>query len=126
MARTDTLPIYYETYKLVLEVYKTTLKFPREYKFCLGQDMNRDVLQLFRLIFQANHQQDRVFYLDSFLSALEMIRVEIRLCAELKILSLKRFVFLCEMMERIGKQAAAWRKHEGKKEKIIIEPAGFR
>ena len=44
MALHTELPVYRDTYKLVLEVFVSTKKFPKEYKYSLGRDMERDVL----------------------------------------------------------------------------------
>lgn len=113
MARSDTLPIFIDTYQFVREIYLITHKFPREFKYCLGEQMNRDVLQLLWLIFHANHQRcEKVRYLDDFLAQLEMVRVEIRLCHDMKVLSVRQLAHLALFMERIVKQANAWRKHQ--------------
>ena len=45
------LPVYRDSYNLLLEIYKATNKFSHEYKYCLGQDMKRDVLNLFRSLY---------------------------------------------------------------------------
>jgi len=39
------LPVYKDTYQLILFVYGITKEFPREYKYTLGQDMKRDVME---------------------------------------------------------------------------------
>lgn len=112
MARSDTLPIFLETYKFVLEVYKCTFKFPREYKFCLGQEMNLDALRLLTWIFQANHHQDKSAYLDEFLAAFEKVRLEIRLCVDLNVLTVRKLAHLSVIMDGIAEQANAWQKYE--------------
>jgi hypothetical protein len=40
------LPVYRDTYKLILKIFECTKDFPKEYKYTLGQDMKRDALQL--------------------------------------------------------------------------------
>ena len=50
MALHTELPVYRDTYKLVLEVFVSTKNFPKEYKYSLGRDMERDVLVLMRCI----------------------------------------------------------------------------
>jgi len=40
------LPVYRDTYRLILLNFMVTKDFSREYKFTLGQDMKRDALQL--------------------------------------------------------------------------------
>jgi hypothetical protein len=48
------LPVYKDTYQLILKIFELTKEFSREYKYTLGQDMKRDALQLVRSIFRAN------------------------------------------------------------------------
>ncbi|MFT7298506.1 MAG: hypothetical protein ACI9WO_001319 [Sphingobacteriales bacterium] len=48
------LAVYRETYKYVLEIFVSTKNFPKEYKYSLGKDMQRDVLVLMRCIYRAN------------------------------------------------------------------------
>jgi len=38
------LPVYRDTYKLVLEIFVSTKNFPKEYKYSLGRYKERDVL----------------------------------------------------------------------------------
>jgi len=40
------LPVYRDTYRLILLIFMVTKDFSREYKFTLGQGMKRDALQL--------------------------------------------------------------------------------
>jgi len=36
------LPVYRDTYKLILKTFEFTKDFSKEYKYTLGQDMKRD------------------------------------------------------------------------------------
>ncbi|MBQ8481281.1 MAG: four helix bundle protein [Alphaproteobacteria bacterium] len=112
MSRSDTLPIFLESYKLLVELYKVTTNFPREYKFSLGQDIQKDTMELFRCIYRANSHQDKVPYLEDFAAWFEAVRLEIRLAHDLNIISQRKYAQLSLMMENIGKQSNAWRKHE--------------
>ncbi len=46
MALSHELPIYKDTYKLILLIFEYTKEFAREYKYTLGQDMKRDSIKL--------------------------------------------------------------------------------
>jgi hypothetical protein len=48
------LPVYRDTYQLILKIFEVTKDFPKDYKYTLGQDMKRDALQLVRSIYRAN------------------------------------------------------------------------
>ena len=105
------LPIYRDSYLLLTEIYKTTGKFPRDFKYTLGQDMKRDCLALFRDLYAANVSvEDRRQHLENFLQSFELLKIEIRLCVDLNVLSIKKMAQLSLLMDNIAKQAAAWRK----------------
>jgi hypothetical protein len=59
MALHTELPVYRDTYKLVLEIFVSTKNFPKEYKYSLGRDMERDVLVLMSCIYRANGAQEK-------------------------------------------------------------------
>lgn len=79
MAFHTELPVYKDSYQLVLRVFEETRNFPKEYKYTLGQDMKRDALHLLHCIYRANKHQNRVEHLEVFLDELELLKLEIRL-----------------------------------------------
>jgi hypothetical protein len=81
MALHTELPVYRATYKLVLEIFVSTKSFPKEYKYSLGRDMERDVLVLMRCIYRANRAQEKTTFLNEFLDNFEILKLEIRVCA---------------------------------------------
>ena len=83
------LQVFKDVYTLVQKVFIYTQEFPREYKYTLGQDMKRDAIQLVRSIYRANKAQDKVVYLEAFLDDFELLKFEIRLCVDMKILAIK-------------------------------------
>jgi hypothetical protein len=80
MALHTELPVYRATYKLVLEIFVSTKSFPKEYKYSLGKDMERDVLVLMRCIYRANRAQEKTTFLNEFLDNFEILKLEIRVC----------------------------------------------
>ena len=109
MALYYSLPVYKQVYDLILKVFEVTKDFSKEYKYTLGQDMKRDALSLMRSIYRANKNEDKKMYLEQFLDEFELLKLEIRLCCDLKLISLKRHVVLSELMDSIGKQITGWR-----------------
>ncbi|MCR9290807.1 MAG: four helix bundle protein [Bacteroidetes bacterium] len=103
------LPVFKEVYQLVLKIFDYTKDFPKEYKYTLGQDMKRDSIQLVRSIYRANKAKDKREYLEQFLDDFEVLKLEIRLCVDMKILSIRKQAELSQMMESIGKQITGWR-----------------
>ena len=109
MALSEELPIYKDTYKMLLLIFEYTKEFSREYKYTLGQDMKRDSIQLVKSIYRANRYADKRQYLEEFLDNFEILKLEVRLCADLKLLSIKHLSEVSKMLDIIGKQATAWK-----------------
>ena len=110
MALYYSLPVYRDTYKLVLKIFEVTQNFSREYKYTLGQDMKHDAMQLVRSIYRANKATTKKQeYLEDFLDDFELLKLEIRLCADMKMLSVKKQSELSLLMDSIGKQVTGWR-----------------
>jgi len=103
------LPVFNDTYRLTLKIFELTKDFSREYKFTLGQDMKRDCLNLVRSIYRANKNKDRVTYLEQFLDEFEVLKLEIRLCKDLRLITVKQQAQLAFAMDKIGKQITGWR-----------------
>lgn len=103
------LPVFKEVYELILKIFEYTKDFPKEYKYTLGQDMKRDGIQLVRSIYRANKSKNKGEYLEQFLDDFDVLKLEIRLCVDMKILSIKKQAELSGMMESIGKQITGWR-----------------
>ena len=65
------LPLYRDTYQLILNIYEFTKDFPREYKYTLGQDMKRDGMMLVKSIYRANKYTEKETHLNDFLDYFE-------------------------------------------------------
>ena len=92
------LPVYRDTYKLILKIFEYTKDFPKDYKYTLGQDMKRDALHLVRIIYRANKSVQKKEHLDDFMDDFELIKLEIRLCTDMKVLPIKKQAELSLLM----------------------------
>ena len=84
------LPVYRDTYRFKLKIFECTKDFSKEYKYTLGQDMKRDALQLVRSIYRANKNTNKKEHLDTFMDDFELLKLEIRLCSDMKIMPIKK------------------------------------
>jgi hypothetical protein len=103
------LKVFKDVYQLILKVFEQTGNFPREYKYTLGQELKHDSIVLVRSIYRANKAKSKTEYLEAFLDDFEILKLEIRLCVDLKILSTRKLAELSELMDSIGKQIIGWR-----------------
>ena len=114
MALYYNLPVYRDTYRLLLRVFGVTQSFSREYRYTLGQDMKHDAMRLVRSIYRANREPSRRHdHLEVFLDDLELLKLEIRLCLDIKILTVKKIAELSKLLDSIGKQVTGWRNVSG-------------
>jgi hypothetical protein len=103
------LPVYKDVYSLILKIFEYTRDFPREYKYTLGQDLKRDGIVLVRSIYRANKARDKTEHLEAFLDDFEILKLEVRLCVDLKILPMKKQAELAALIDGIGRQITGWR-----------------
>jgi hypothetical protein len=71
--------------------------------------MKRDAIVLVRSIYRANKAKNKAEYLEQFLDDFEILKLEIRLCVDMKIMSYKKQGEIASLMEGIGKQITGWR-----------------
>ncbi|MFI3241522.1 MAG: four helix bundle protein [Alphaproteobacteria bacterium] len=109
MALAENLRIYKECYKLLIEVYRITNKFTKEHKYGLGQEIREKTFNLFLYIYKANVSEEKTADLEKFLENYYEIKLRIRLCKDMNIMSIKSLVVISVLLESIGKQATAWK-----------------
>lgn len=102
------LPLYKDCYDFILKVFTITKKFEREYKYSLWQDMKKEAISLIRNIYRANKTYNKTQYLQQILDDLEVLKLEFRLCRDMKLISIWDYVWVFQTMETIWKQVNAW------------------
>jgi hypothetical protein len=53
------LPVYKATYDLLLEIFKFTKDFGKEYKYTVGENLKKQTIDLLTLIYRANSREDK-------------------------------------------------------------------
>ena len=64
---------------------------------------------LMRSIYRANKAQNKKEYLEIFLDDFELLKLEVRLCVDMKIITIKKQAEISLLMNGIGKQITGWR-----------------
>lgn len=118
------LPVFGEVYALTVKVFTVTQDFPREYKFTLGQDMKRDCLVLLRSIYRINKSLDKAEHLEGFLDDFELLRLQVRLATDMKLMSVRKQAELAVVMDSIGRQITGWRNASVKAGVLTVTAVG--
>jgi hypothetical protein len=104
------LPIYKESYKLVLYLFTLTKNFNREYKYTLGQNMKDTGMQMVQYIFKANSSLDKMEALTLLSEQIEILKLELRLCVDMRLISPVQQAKAWESIDNISRQTAGWKK----------------
>jgi hypothetical protein len=108
------LPLYKDIYALLLKIFECTKEFSREYKYSLGQDMKRDAMKLVQGIYRANKAKEKLPYIEYLMDDFELVKLQLRLCHDMKIVSTAQHAQIAEQTEKIGKQLQGWYNSVGK------------
>ncbi len=108
------LPVYKATYDILVELYQMVQKMPREHKYALGEKLKEECMEIFLEIYQANTVADKREYLKRAILHLLKLWVMLRICNDLKLMNMERFIKLNEKVESVSRQLAGWEKSERK------------
>ena len=101
------LQVYKDVYTLTKLIYQTVEKFPNFYKYTLGQQLCNDASQLFasiQLMCREEYQKQQKKYFERFKLTFEIIKTNLRLVHDLKVISLDKFAEISELTVKITKQ----------------------
>ena len=115
--KTTQLPVFRKMYDLNLMLMRMVNKFPKQYKYSLGDSLSKQALLIFKHLFSANREYEnkdnRRKHLSLFLDDFDLLKVLIRLCNEERLFSAKDAVNLALLTENITKQINGWNNKLG-------------
>ena len=114
MARASDLPIYRDTYQLLLLVTKLTQGYPRGYRQGLARDVCLEAQALVTLVFQANCTTEKAPIIERLRERLQTMQLHMRLSKDLRLISAGQFGATAVLLESVGKQASGWLKYARK------------
>jgi hypothetical protein len=104
MATYDNLPVYKVSYDLLQKLFLVVRNFKRDYKYTLWETIKKEVIDLIISIYRTNSHTEKKSYLEQARGHIEVVRLLIRLCKDLREIDLKDFVIINQMIESISKQ----------------------
>ena len=105
-------PIFSRTYDLLLWLIPQALKFPRAHRFGLGERLVRQALDLQETLVAAGLRrgQERSHLLERADAQLAQLRLVIRLCKDLQLLSVGQYEHVATLLVEIGRLLGGWKK----------------
>jgi len=110
------LKVISDFYDFMLWMIKHTEKFPRHHRYSLGVAIENRLQKLLGLLLKAKYSRKEIDVLNDANIELEILRFQIRLAKDLKVLPVKSHGYSAKVMESIGSQIGGWIKKEGKHE----------
>jgi hypothetical protein len=114
MATYNHLPVYKQTYDLLLQLFRVCQNMERDFKFTLGENLKKEVIELIIHVYRANSRNDKTVLLESARENIEVVRLLLRLLQDLKQIGLNEFVLANEKIESVSKQLSAWQHSQSK------------
>ncbi len=113
MALFTELPVYKLGYDLLIQIYERTAVFSREYKYTMGERLKNETTDMLINIYKSNKskKETRTQYIDNARQNVEVVRLLLRICKDLKVIGMKGFVALNIQVEELSKQLASWQKY---------------
>jgi len=112
MSSMDNLILYQKFYDLILYAFPIINRFPQNQRFVLGQQIQNSMLDISKMIVQANKfgAKNRLQILYGIDVELEKLKLLIRLANGLGFISHSRYGIFCEKLVEIGKILGGWIK----------------
>jgi len=113
MTTYDNLPVYKVSYDLLQKLFVVISNFKRDYKHTLWETIKQEAIALIIAIYRANSHREKKSHLEQARGHIEVVRLLIRLCKDLREVTLKDFVIINQMVESISKQLV-WRERSAR------------
>ena len=116
MALYTNLPVYEDTYQLFLHFTRLSQGFQRDFRYTLGEQVKRALMDMMVDVFRANKTECKVADIAHAREKLVEVQIMIRVLHETRQMSVKQFAMLVEQTASISKQLAIWEKSTKKRE----------
>ena len=106
----DELVVITKAYDLVREMTRRVGKFPRDFRFLLGDRILRNVYDVLDLLIEAKYSREKAGFLDRANLILERTRFQARLAHDEKLMSVHQYETASRLLDDVGRLVGGWRK----------------
>ena len=99
-----------KTYDLTLWIVQKVEKFPKSYRFSVGQRLIDTTLDLFLLLVEAAYRRDKRETLRTAGLRTNALRFLLRLAHDLKLLPASAYAFASEQLDEVGRMVGGWER----------------
>ena len=106
------LPIIQKTYDLVKWYVPILNRLPRSHKFTLGERIITHLYNLLEGLIEVRYAQEKLPQLKTLNNKLDILRYQTRLLADFGLISRKRYQYISQQVNNIGKDLGGWIKQQ--------------
>ena len=110
---TNTALVVDKHMKLIIWTMPRLAAFPKDQRFFLADRIQSIMLDVLELLVEAVYSKEKVPALTKANLQLEKMRLLMRIAADMKYISLKRYDYFCRSVLEIGKMIGGWKKFAG-------------
>lgn len=115
MAIYTNLPVYEETYQLLLQLVTFSRQMQRDFRYTIGEKLQQTMVDIIVLIFKANKAVAKAVHIAEARERLVEAQVMMRVLNDTRQLSDKQYVQLVERSISVSKQLASWERSAEKR-----------
>lgn len=104
------LEIYQKVYDLILYMYPILKRMPKSERHTLSQHIRNSLIDIAKLIVEANKRKNKLPTLYQIDVELEKLRMLIRLAKDLEFISVRRYGIMADKINEIGRMLGGWIK----------------
>jgi len=112
---TNSPQIITKMYDFLLYLIPQVAKFPRSERYLVGERLEKSGFDILELLLEACYSREKTALLHRANVKLEQARHYVRLCKDLKFISLHCYEVISKMMNEIGVQLGGWIKQQSAK-----------
>lgn len=111
MAIYDNLPVFKDTYDLLLLFIRISGNLQRDFRYTIGQELKQELMNLCISIYQANGTTEKEFFINEGRKRMVVVKLNFRILHDTKQISTKQFAMFADKAENISKQLTAWNNY---------------
>jgi len=106
----EELKVIADFYDFMLWLIRHVEKFPRHHRYSLGTAMEQRLQTILTQLLRAKYTKEKAVILNDANIELEVLRFQIRLATDLKVLPVKSHGYANKLLQTIGSQIGGWNK----------------
>ncbi|MDM8560863.1 diversity-generating retroelement protein Avd [Candidatus Parabeggiatoa sp. HSG14] len=108
------LPVIQKTYDLIKYYIPILNHLPRNHKFALGDRIIAELYNLLEELITAQYSANKLSLLKALNGKLSVLRYQTRLLYDFELIGTKRYQYVMQYLNEIGKHLGRWIKHQSK------------